>query len=266
MPAHTRRLRQGVTLIELMAAVAILAILVALSSYGLRYTGTARMNNAVFDVAALMNTAQLRAISRGAPHYIFIHQPFQNTTQPGRVRVLMIERPDVPAITRTDWQTLNLTSGVAEALQYTGTRSDGTVGPMNANPRDRVELGTTWTEPGNSQPANASFLGFLDLDSIRIRKPLPPPFSAISMTTTVQAPNLNIPALDLMVGCNFCINPSGSEPYGVLRFNADGTMDVMTGNARSGAVIAFAPSTREERDVIPKLLTISAPAGAVVVF
>lgn len=266
MPARTRRLRLGVTLIELMAAVAVLAILVALSTIGLRYTGTARMNNAVFEVAAMINTAQLRAISRGAPHYVFIHQPMQHPTQPGRVRVLLMERPDVPSIPAANWQTLDLTNGPAEALQFTGTRPDGTVGPMNAIIRDRLELGTTWTEAGNSQPTNASFLGFLDLDSTRIRKPLPAPFSAITLTTTIQAPNLNIPALDLMVGCNFCVNPSGTEPYGALRFNPDGTMEVVTGNARSGGVIAFAPSTREERDVTPKLLTVSAPAGAVVVF
>lgn len=245
-----------------MAAVAVLAILMALSTVGLRYAGTARMNNAVFDVAAIMNTAQLRAISRGAPHYVFIHQPLNHPTQPGRVRVLMIERPDAPTIPVANWQSLNLSNGVAKALEFS-TPS----GPQDAFVRDRIELGTTWTEPGNSQPDNASFLGFLDLDSSRIRKPLPAPFSAISMTTTVQAnPNLNIPSLDLMVGCNFCINPNGDEPYGVLRFNADGTMEVLTGNARSGGVIAFAPSTREEQDVTPRLLTISAPAGAVVVF
>ena len=258
-------LRQGFTLIEAMVAVTILAILVALSTYALRGLGTTRMNNAVFDVAAVINTAQLRAISRGAPHYIFIHQPFQNTTQPGRVRVIMLERPDVPRLAPADWAALNLVQGPAQALQFTGLRPDGTTGPMNAMVRDRVELGTSWTEPGNRQPSNASFLGFLDLDSARIRKPLPAPFSAISLTTAVNAPNLNLPVPDLMVGCNFCINPAG-EPYGVLRFNPDGTMEVVTGNAGSGAVIAFAPNTRNEADVVPKLLTVSAPAGAVVIF
>lgn len=245
-----------------MAAVAVLAILMALATYGLRYMGTARMNNAVFDVAALTNAAQLRAISRGAPHYIFIHQPFTNTTQPGRVRVLMIERPDVPAISPAAWQTLDLSNGPARALQFSGP-----TGPLDAMIRDRIELGTTWAEPGNSQPVNASFLGFLDLDSPRIHNSLPPPFTAISMNTTVQAtPDLNLPSLDLLVGCNFCISSPGGEPYGVLRFNPDGTMEVLTGNARTGGVIAFAPSTREERDVAPRLLTFSAPAGAVVVF
>jgi hypothetical protein len=52
----------------------------------------------------------------------------------------------------------------------------------------------------------------------------------------------------------------------VLRFNADGTMEVLTGNAPSGAVLAFAPNTDDEKGFTPKLLTISAPAGATVVF
>ena len=262
MPARSR-LRQGVTLIEALVAVTILAILIALSSYALRGLGTARMNNAVFDVAALINTAQLRAISRGAPHYIFIHQPLQGTTQPGRVRVLMLERPDLQRLTPPQWAALNLNNGPAVALAFTDP-SSGVV--TNAAVRDRVELGTSWTEPGNRAPSNASYLGFLDLDSPRIRRPLPAPFTALSLTTTVTAPNLNIPVQDLMAGCNFCINPSGNEPYGVLRFNPDGTMEVVTGNAISGAVIAFAPNTRNEADIVPKLLTVSAPAGAVVIF
>ncbi len=55
-------------------------------------------------------------------------------------------------------------------------------------------------------------------------------------------------------------------PYGVLRFNTDGTMEMMTGGAESGGVIAFMPNTSEERGFEPKLLTISAPAGAVHTF
>jgi hypothetical protein len=248
-----------------MAAVAVLAILMALATYGLRYMGTARMNNAVFDVAAMMNTAQLRAISRGAPHYVFIHQPLTaaNTTQPGRVRVLLLERPDLPQQPDpTVLNDLDLSNGPAQAMNFTPPA--GT--PTEAMIRDKVELGTSWTEGGNRLPSNASFLGFLDLDSPRIRKPLPAPFSAISMTTSEQASNLNIPELKLIFGCNFCINPRSTDIYGILRFNPDGTMEVLTGNARSGGVIAFAPSTSEEKDVAPKLLTISAPAGAVVVF
>jgi Tfp pilus assembly protein FimT len=243
-----------------MVAVTILAILVALASYGLRFMGTARMNNAVFDVAAVINTAQLRAVSRGSPHYIFIHQPFLHPTQPGRVRVVLLERQDTTAI--ADWNNLNLDDGPAVALAF-NTPS----GLQNAAVRDRLELGTTVVEAGSRQPENASFLGFLDLDSTRVRKPLPAPFSAISLTTTASASPVDRPVMDLMVGCNFCVNPSGNEPYGVLRFDPDGTMRVMTStNARSGAVIAFAPSNREEADVVPKLLAVSAPAGALVIF
>src|SRR5690349_19441529 len=68
------RLHRGFTLLEVMAAVVILIILSALAATFMVYgMGRARMNNAVFDVAALINSAQLRAISRGTPHYIFIH-------------------------------------------------------------------------------------------------------------------------------------------------------------------------------------------------
>ena len=246
-----------------MAAVAVLGILMALATYGLRYMGTARMNNAVFDVAALTNAAQLRAISRGAPHYIFVHQVSRATDpQLGRVRVLLIERPDVPSISPAAWQALDLTDGPARALQFTGP-----TGPTDAMIRDRIELGTTWAEPGNTRPTSGvSVLGFLDLDSPRIHNSLPPPFTAISMNTGTQANPLDLPSLDLLVGCNFCIKSQDDETYGVLRFNPDGTMEVLTGNARTGGVIAFAPSTREERDFAPRLLTISAPAGAVVIF
>ncbi|HYH94320.1 MAG TPA: hypothetical protein VD972_00005, partial [Hyalangium sp.] len=112
---------------------------------------------------------------------------------------------------------------------------------------------------------DSSGLAFMDLDSPRI-KPLPPPFNTIFLGTPLSnPPDLNVPTGDLMIGCNFCINPGG-EPYGVLRFNADGTMEVMTGLVDAGAVIAFAPSTRVEVDVEPKLLTVSAPAGATVIF
>ncbi len=51
--------------------------------------GKARMNNAVFDITALINSAQLRAVSRGTPHYIVIDQ-----TPDHRVRVHVLERSD----------------------------------------------------------------------------------------------------------------------------------------------------------------------------
>jgi hypothetical protein len=110
-------------------------------------------------------------------------------------------------------------------------------------------------------------LSFLDLDSSRVTKPLPAPFNNISLTTPLEtASPLDKPSLKLLTGCNFCINPSG-HPYGVLRFNPDGTMQVMTGaNVDTGAVIAFAPSGASEKELLPKLLAVSAPAGATIVF
>jgi hypothetical protein len=234
-----------------MVAVAVLIILTALASAVLNGMGTARMNNSVFDVAALVNAAQLRAISRGVPNYIFIHQDPVDRL----VRVRMIERPDADPV--INWAALDLTQGPGKALEFSLTQPDGTVVVSNGIPRDQLVLGTS-TGP------DSGGLAFLDLDSIS--NPLPPPFSAISLNTPLFTPaDPTIPTGELMAGCNFCINPAG-EPYGALRFNADGTMEVMTGNAISGAVIAFAPDTRSEVDVPPKLLTISAPAGATVVF
>jgi len=231
--------------------VLVLAALAGLSGvYGL---GRARMNNAVFDVAALITTAQLRAISRGAPHYLLVRQ-----TADGRLRVHLIERPDSPPLSPSQWASLDLTQGPGKALEFTRTLPDGTQVPSNALLRDQVVLGSgTGPDSGG--------LAFLDLDSQRIQRPLPAPFGAVALTTAATPTDVDRPTPDLLAGCNFCINPSG-EPYGALRFSPDGTVEVVTGHARSGAVIAFAPNTRTEADVVPRLLTVSAPAGAAVVF
>jgi len=229
----------------------VLAALAGLSgAYGL---GRARMNNAVFDVAALSTSAQLRAISRGAPHYLFVRQ-----TADGRLRVHLIERPDSPPLSPSQWASLDLTQGPGKALEFTRTLPDGTQVQSNALLRDQVVL-------GSSTGPDSGGLAFLDLDSQRIQRPLPAPFSAVALTTAATPTDVDRPTRDLMAGCNFCINPAG-EPYGALRFNPDGTMEVVTGNARSGAVIAFAPNTRNEAEIAPKLLTVSTPAGAVVIF
>lgn len=232
--------RRGFTLLEVMTVVVILIILSALATAFMVYgMGNARMNNAVFDVAALINSAQLRAISRGTPHYIFIRQ-----TADGRVRIHLLERPDAPRLSPAQWAALDLSQGPEVAT--------------HALSRDRLVL-------GSSIGVDSGGLAFLDLDSGRISRPLPAPFRAIPVTTATTPSDPNMPTPDLMAGCNFCINPSG-EPYGVLRFNSDGTMEVMTGNAPSGAVIAFAPNTRSETAIVPKLLAVSAPAGSTVVF
>jgi hypothetical protein len=231
--------------------VLVLAALAGLSGvYGL---GQARMNNAVFDVAALITSTQLRAISRGAPHYLLVRQ-----TADGHLRVHLIERPDSPPLSPSQWASLDLTQGPGKALEFTRTLPDGTQVQSNALLREQVVL-------GNGTGPDSGGLAFLDLDSQRIQRPLPAPFNAVALTTAATPPNVDRPTPDLLAGCNFCINPSG-ESYGALRFNPDGTMEVVTGNARSGAVIAFAPNTRTEADVVPRLLTVSAPAGAAVVF
>jgi prepilin-type N-terminal cleavage/methylation domain-containing protein len=252
MLAHTR-LRRGFTLLEVMTAVVIIIILAALAvTYRVYGMGKARMNNAVFDVTAMINGAQLRAVSRGSPHYLFIHQ-----TPDHRVRVQVLERPDdgLPI----SWSALDLSQEPEVALAFTRKRPDGTTEISNAFVRDQLVLSA-------GSGLDSGGLAFLDLDSTRITRPLPAPFSAIPLTTPLVTPSsMNKPTQDLLAGCNFCVVSSG-HPYGVLRFNSDGTMRVMTGGAPSGAVIAFAPNTEDEKGFTPKLLTVSAPAGAAVVF
>ncbi|HVG57098.1 MAG TPA: prepilin-type N-terminal cleavage/methylation domain-containing protein [Hyalangium sp.] len=254
------RLRRGFTLIEVMTAVVILIILMALAVGVLSGAGKARMNNAVFDVAAMISAAQMRAVSSGTPHYILIHWPPQRGSGSSYLRVHMLERPDEPGPGgfTLDWNALNLDNGPEAALAFQPT---GAATATNASNRGTVGLGVgTGSERRD--------VAFLDLDSQRVRGLLRPPFNTISLNTAATASPLDLPSDDLMVGCNFCVNPAGDEPYGVLRFNADGTMQVMTNaiNARTGAAIAFVPNTDDEQGVTPRLLVVAAPAGATVVY
>lgn len=256
LPAYSRH-RRGFTLIEVMTAVVIIIILAALAvSYMVYGMGKVRMNNAVFDATAMINGAQLRALSHGAPHYVLIYQD----SGTNRVHLQVLERPDTGPT--PDWTTLDLKppKTSSQALAYTHTKPDGTPEILDAPIRDQLAL-------GDGAGASSSGLAFLDLDSTRIKKPLPAPFSALSLTTSFDPPEgKDIPTTSLLAGCNFCIVTPGFPPYGLLRFNADGSMQVLTGNAISGAVLAFAPNTTSEQGFTPKLLTISAPAGATVIF
>jgi prepilin-type N-terminal cleavage/methylation domain-containing protein len=252
---------RGFTLIEVMTAVVILIILSALAvTYMVYGMGRARMNNAVFDATALINAAQLRAISRGSPHYVVISQVTTPPPQPTtRLRLQVLERPDSSS-DPANWDALDMGPGAEVALRYTAKQPDGSTVTANAPIRDQLVL-------GNGAGASSNGLSFMDLDSTRIQKPLPAPFSAISMTTLYNASPLDQPSTELRAGCNFCVFFASSS-YGILRFNADGTMDVLTGNgaAESGAAIAFAPSNGDEKSITPKLITISHPAGATIVF
>ncbi len=243
-----------------MTATVILIILAALAVGVLSGAGKARMNNAVFDVAALISAAQMRAVGTGIPHFIIIHRPPVRNAADSYLRVQMLERPeDGPGIASPDWNNLNLINGPAVAL---ASQPAGAAAPIPAIPRGSVGLAIS------SGPEQRE-VSFLDLDSNRVRSLVRPPFNTIALTTLNNANPLNLPSPDLLTGCNFCVNPAGDEPYGVLRFNPDGTMRVMSGpvgGVDTGAAIAFAPNTDDEQTVTPRLLIVSAPAGATIVY
>jgi type II secretory pathway pseudopilin PulG len=251
-----------------MTAVAIIAVLASLAVTVMVYgTGRARTNNAVFDIAAMLSTAQLSAMSRGTPHYVIIYRD-----PSGQIQSVLMERPDAPPA--VDWDNLDL----AHVPGTPGNPLSGQEGPFNspslfferedaagvvqmvpALELDRLKMAMA------SGPDSGG-IAFLDLDSTRINRPLPAPFNTIPLTTPLALPaNPDLPTTDLLAGCSFCVESAG-VPYGVIRFNTDGTVEMMTGDAESGGVIALMPNTTEETGVEPKLLTISAPAGAVHTF
>jgi prepilin-type N-terminal cleavage/methylation domain-containing protein len=250
---HRLTLRRGFTLVEWMAAMAIIAILASLSVTLMIYGGgRARVNNTVFDLASLYSAAQLRALSRGVPHYIVLHQNSE-----GRTRAALLERPDAqPALA---WNALDMTQGPEAALAFERTRPNGTVELFHATLRDSLTLGA------GSGPDSGG-IAFLDLDSARIQRPLPAPFNTLALTTPAfTPPNPDQPSSALLAGCSFCVEGTG-QPYGVIRFNTNGTVEVKTGAVSSGATLAFIPNTLDETHFAPRLLSISAPAGAVRIF
>jgi prepilin-type N-terminal cleavage/methylation domain-containing protein len=266
LPARSR-LRKGFTLIELMTAVAIIAVLASLAVTVMVYgTGRARMNNTVFDLAALLNTAQLSAMSRGSAHYVILYRDPR-----GQIQAVLMERPDAPPA--VDWDNLDL----SHIPGTPGNPLSGQEGPFNSPslfftredaagvPQQVPALELDRLKMAMASGPDTGGVAFLDLDSARITRPLPAPFNTIPLTTVANPGDPNLPTTDLLAGCSFCIEASG-VPYGVIRFNTDGTVEMMTGDAETGGVIAFMPNTTDEKRFQPKLLTISAPAGAVHTF
>jgi prepilin-type N-terminal cleavage/methylation domain-containing protein len=139
---------RGITLIELLVGVAIIGILATLAGTAVLHgTARARVSNAAFEVGALYAAAQLRATSRGVPHYVVFHD---DGTDFG---VYLLERPD--ALGPYDWAAAD----VVDAVQVQGTR---------------VEHLRLSSERG---------LGFMDLDAPPLQpRPLPAPFSSIPLT------------------------------------------------------------------------------------
>jgi prepilin-type N-terminal cleavage/methylation domain-containing protein len=102
-----------------------------------------------------------------------------------------------------------------------------------------------------------SGLGFVNL--ARPLRPLPAPFASIPLAPSGPG--------RLLGGCSFCTEGTGSA-RGVIRFSPDGTVQVMTGSAELGGVIAFEPDSRgtPSSSGDPWLVVIAAPAGAIRVF
>lgn len=254
------RHRRGFTLIELMTAVAIIAVLAALSVTAMSYgVGRARMNNAMFDVAAMISAGQLRAISSGVPNYVVIHQENNNGVL-GRIRISLLERPAEAQPPILNWNGLDLTNGPEGALQFQRTQN-GVFGLFPAPLRDQLVLGA-------GSGSDSGGISFVDLDASRIRRPLPAPFNTIPLSTPGFTPaEPNSPTPNLLGGCSFCV-AGISRTYGIIRFNSDGTVEVVTGGpgSRAGGTIAFMANTSDEADFVPRLLTISSPAGAVRTF
>jgi prepilin-type N-terminal cleavage/methylation domain-containing protein len=104
--------------------------------------------------------------------------------------------------------------------------------------------------------SNEGGLGFMHLGASDVTA-LPAPFTAIPLTPS--GPDR------LLGGCSFCTAGTGGA-RGVIRFSPNGTVQVLTGNAEAGGVIAFAPDSRSNQSGPPRRVVLAAPAGAIRVY
>ncbi len=229
MVARTQR-HKGFSLLEVMVVVAILGILGTMAATFMVYgSGRARMDNAAFEVASVLSVAQIRATSTGVPHYAIFYQEGPLT------RLYLLERRD--ELGPVDWTLANLSNDL--------TAVGGAM-------RDRVTL---------TRVAETNTIAFADLDSaVVLPKPLPQPFAAIPVRRGSGGS-------DLGRACSFCIDGAGTT-RGVIRFNTDGTVRILTGGAQAslGGVIGFTPTTTQQRNIITRMVVISVPAGIYRVF
>ncbi|XXF77351.1 prepilin-type N-terminal cleavage/methylation domain-containing protein [Myxococcaceae bacterium GXIMD 01537] len=224
MAAHTRRNR-GVTLVEVMIVVAIIATIAAMAgSFFVYGTGRARLNNAAFEVSSMLSVAQIRASSTGVPQYAVFFE------SGGNAGMYLLERAD--AVGPIDWTMVDVTNDAA----------------VGGNMRDRMTLARSDTAAINFAPLDpANFPGGA----------VPAPFTAISLTPASASSPLS-------QACSFCTF-NGGITRGVIRFNEDGTVRMLTGGSQVGGVIAFTPNT-DQRNLMHRFVVISAPSGISRVF
>ena len=222
---------RGFTLFEALTAVGIIGVLASLAVTGFLHGATrARASNATFEINALFSVGQLRAASTGRPQYLVL---WQSSTSAYGVQLLDFVGPGaLPA-----WSSMT-----------PGTPSAG------FTLVDEVKLAT----------GSEARVALPTLTSAKAR------ITALASLTALPAPYQTVPltaaggSSALGQACSFCA-AQGAGALGVLRFNTDGTLEVLTGTATTGGSFAMDLSNSNNQ-YDPRIVAFTAPLATVKVF